>query len=364
MAPWTPHLPPVFRSRTSRLSPRNRTAKCWLRLPPLLDDVYAIEVLPDGKLLVAGQFSFVNGVQRRRIARLNADGSLDTNFLASGEGTGNDVESMALQPDGKILLGGPFGLFGTNSRAGIVRLLENGEFDPSFDPQPGAGSTVLAVAAQGNGGVLVGGNFRTFQGVPRDALVRLHSNGRLDTSFVPPLIHYHTVYAIAVLPDDKIIVGGHASGPGASSFGTFLRLHPNGALDTSFAEAGGIGLERRGNDQGRPFVMRLALHTSGRIYIGGYFTHFNGFARPGVARIHGNPELTDLEYDDGVFSANLLTDPERVYDFQRAFPGTNDFGTNWSTRSTIAGDGSEWHLMDTNSNAGTGFYRVRASSHP
>src|SRR5262249_40113691 len=83
--------------------------------------VYALAVQPDGKLLLGGFFTQVNGTPRARIARLNADGSLDTSF-DPGSGANNFVQALAVQPDGKVLLGGGFSQVNGTPRNTIARL--------------------------------------------------------------------------------------------------------------------------------------------------------------------------------------------------------------------------------------------------
>ena len=70
--------------------------------------VNAVAVQPDGKILVGGFFDAVSGTDRQGLARLNADGSLDATFIPPLVAPG--VKAIALQPDGKILVGGGFGI--------------------------------------------------------------------------------------------------------------------------------------------------------------------------------------------------------------------------------------------------------------
>jgi len=97
------------------------------------NDVFTTAIQPDGKIIIGGQFTAYNGTTRNRVARLNADGSLDTAF-DPGSGANNTVLTSALQSDGKIIIGGEFNsLNGTNIRA-IARINADGSFDKSFNP--------------------------------------------------------------------------------------------------------------------------------------------------------------------------------------------------------------------------------------
>ena len=110
------------------------------------------------------------------------EGPLDSSFNP-GEGLNNDGRAIAIQPDGRAVVGGDFTMVDGHTRGRIVRFHEDGRVDTSFDPGPGFDDDVLAVALQPDGKVLVGGKFRTFNGVSRKGLARLNVDGSLDTSF-------------------------------------------------------------------------------------------------------------------------------------------------------------------------------------
>jgi hypothetical protein len=74
--------------------------------------VLALAVQPDGKILVGGRFTSLNGRPRSRIGRLNGDGTLDLNFDPQAS---DWVSSIALLPDDKVMLGGGFNWVGSHS---------------------------------------------------------------------------------------------------------------------------------------------------------------------------------------------------------------------------------------------------------
>jgi uncharacterized delta-60 repeat protein len=141
------------------------------------DPVYSLAVQPDGRVLIGGRFFAVNGVNRSHIARLNADGSLDTSFLNGLAGTDYDVTSLALQPDGRVLIGGEFTTVNGVTRNGVARLNADGSLDTTFlNGLAGANSTVSCLAVRPDGRVLIGGYFTTVNGAPRDVVARLHGS--------------------------------------------------------------------------------------------------------------------------------------------------------------------------------------------
>lgn len=140
-----------------------------------LPAVFAIAVQPDGKVLVGGFFSAIGGATQSNVARLNADGSLDLAFNPSVAGVDGMVYAIALQPDGKIILGGNFTSVNHVPLAGVARLTPAGSVDPEFNPGLGIAGvgTVKSLALALDGSVYLGGDFTRFDGQSRDGVARL-----------------------------------------------------------------------------------------------------------------------------------------------------------------------------------------------
>src|SRR5262249_47711501 len=143
------------------------------------------------------------------LGRLNPNGTLDGSFNPAPEA---DVLSLAVQADGKILVGGWFTGLGGQPRSRIGRLNVNGTLDTSFnpgatyDPSPNV-TRVESLAVQADGRILVGGWFTTLGGRPRNHLARLKADGTLDTDFNPGADS--DVLTLAVQADKKIMLGGN-----------------------------------------------------------------------------------------------------------------------------------------------------------
>jgi uncharacterized delta-60 repeat protein len=136
--------------------------------------VRSVAVQSDGKVLIGGSFGTYNGTSRGFVARLNSDGSLDTGFLATGAGANDIVTSVAVQSDGKVLIGGSFGTYNGTSRGFVARLNSDGSLDTGFlATGAGASDTVYSVAVQSDGKVLIGGVFTTYNGTSRGHVARL-----------------------------------------------------------------------------------------------------------------------------------------------------------------------------------------------
>ena len=142
--------------------------------------VLSLALQPDGKVLIGGSFTSYNNILRNSIARLNADGSLDASFnpgTGVGGGTFPRVNSLALQPDGKVLIGGGFSAYNGTPRRYVARLNADGSLDASFNPGTGADASVYTVALQSDGKVLISGIFTSYNGTPRRYVARLNSDG-------------------------------------------------------------------------------------------------------------------------------------------------------------------------------------------
>jgi uncharacterized delta-60 repeat protein len=243
-------------------------------------NVTGLAVQPDGKILLSGNFTSVNGTARTNIARLNADGGLDTGFNPSVS-AGGVVPALVLQPDGKILLGGTFTSVNGTARTNIARLNADGSLDTSFDPASGANNFVYELALQPDGKVLVGGAFSSVGGSTRRGIARLNANGSLDTSFNPVLNTGSSVWSFAVQPDASVIIGGAFTSVNSIARNNIARLNADGSLDTSFDPASGA------NDS----VLALALQGDGKALIGGTFTSANGTPRYRLARLGSSEQL-------------------------------------------------------------------------
>jgi uncharacterized delta-60 repeat protein len=233
-------------------------------------------VQPDGKILVGGEFTSLGGggtgsAGHHYIGRLNADGSLDANFNC---GASANVNTIALQHDGGILVGGDFrmlggGSTGTSTRNYLGRLRDDGGLDSSFDT--GANGNVWSIVVQSDGKILVGGEFTALGGgfgtSVRNHIGRLNPDGTVDTSFDPGA--NGPVTAIAVQADGKIVVGGRFSTLGGGGIGTSSRnyigrLNPDGSLDTEF------------NPGASYYVNAIVVQPDQKILLGGGFTSLGG----------------------------------------------------------------------------------------
>ncbi|WP_299819832.1 T9SS type A sorting domain-containing protein [uncultured Pontibacter sp.] len=285
--------------------------------------VHAIALQPDGKILVAGGFSSYKGTFSRKIARLNADGSLDESFDI-GYGFFNDILSMVLQPDGKVIVGGTFTSINSTARNRIARLNADGSLDTSFNPGQGFNSNVQAMVLQPDGKVVVGGYFSTFNGVSRSRIARLNDDGSLDVTFTVGTGFITSqnsfIRALALQPDGKIVAGGAIAQYNGTNRRMIARINADGSLDNSFNAAIKSGTSVGFND----YVSSITLQSDGKIMVGGEFTAFYGNSSNininRIARLHTNGSLDTSfnpgtgfsHYDDNIYAITILPDSKMI----------------------------------------------------
>ena len=269
------------------------------------NSVRATAVQPDGKILIAGDITRVSGQVARGIARVNRDGTSDSQFSTTLDGT---FLAICLQEDGRILVGGSYIRRDAFNFDHLRRVSTNGVIEPDFNPQfnpLGGGARVMSLAVQPDGKILVGGIFDHVDGgggsLWRRALCRLLPNGTLDATFDPS--PNAEVTALALQPDGKILLSGLFTNLAGHSCNGMGRLHPDGSFDETFVTAV--------NGQ----VLSFALQTDGDILLGGFFTSVSGQPRQGLARLHPNGAVDQSftnSANDGVYGVMVQSDGKAV----------------------------------------------------
>ncbi|MEP7148733.1 MAG: FG-GAP-like repeat-containing protein, partial [Acidobacteriota bacterium] len=194
-------------------------------------DVYRIALQSDGKILIGGSFTQVNGANRNGIARLNFDGTLDTTFNFFG-GANGTVYDIAIQTDGKLIIAGEFtGVNFDTARKYIARLNSDGSLDTGYAPSVNA--PVYALKFQPDGRLLIGGDMTLVNGVARTRFARLNANGSLEPSF--NISTNDTVRSIELQADGKILYAGEFTKTnGQSTVGIGRLLNPAVPARTPF----------------------------------------------------------------------------------------------------------------------------------
>jgi uncharacterized delta-60 repeat protein len=267
--------------------------------------VQAIALQSDGKILVGGSFSNYNGTtNRNRLVRLNADGTTDTAFCTNavdGSKFNNQLTAIAVQADGKILVGGYFlDYAGTTGRSWLIRLFQDGTLDTDFCTTASDGNVnqwVWAITVQSDGKILLGGDFTNYKTTNRNRLVRLNSDGSLDTTFSDNAAGgskiNSTVKSIQQQADGKILVAGYFFNYGGTSQRSWLlRLKDDGTLDTDFMTVAVDGNKMN-------FQIESISLTPYKIYLGGGFINVRG--------VTGRDRLFKMNYDGSLDNSGFLT---------------------------------------------------------
>lgn len=238
-------------------------------------NVTAVAVQSDGRVLVMGSFTSFNGSPSGRIVRLMDSGMLDATFLP-GTGTNSDIYAGALDASGRLVIAGNFTAFNGTTRRYLARLRVNGTVDPAFDPGLGPNAAVYTVAIQRDGKVLAGGFFTSFNGsTPASRIARLNANGTYDGSFNPGSGFNSWVYTIVHQGDGKLLVGGDFTSFNGTARNRFARLNTDGSLDTGFMTGA----------TANNWVYAITWQPEGKVTVAGGFTSFAGTARNRIVRL-------------------------------------------------------------------------------
>jgi len=301
------------------------------------DQVLALALQADGKILVGGNFSSFNETPRNRIARLNTNGTVDMSFYSTN-GPDFGVNAVAVQTDGKAIIGGIFSSVDGVSRNHIARLNSNGILDPTFDPGFGTDYNVFDVIVQPDGQMLLAGAFQTVHSTPANAVARLNPDGSPDGSFNSAISPGESVNSIALQLDGKVIAVG--------DIGLAVRLNRDGSVDSGF------DLGREPDDD----VRAVELQNDGDVLIGGLFASVNNVSERHLARLNGNVPLLNIVKTGPTFTVSVPTGFGKTYTLQ----SQNFIGATWTNvpLAMINGNGTTRQLQDTNATTVQRFYRV------
>lgn len=286
-----------------------------------------LAVQPDGKIIVGGLFSSLGGVARTNLGRINADGTLDTNFNA---GTPLSyfyrVQTLALQPDGKILVGGFFTNLCGQARTNLGRLNANGTLDASFNP--GVNGMVYSLAVQADGNILIGGWFTTLGGQWHTNIGRLTASGTGDSTFNAAV--NDDVRSLTLQNDGRILAAGYFTTADGQGRNHLARFNANGGLDTAF------------NVPANDFVSSVVLQSDAKILVGGSFTALSNQACTNIGRlINTEPSTETLTFNAS--TANWVRGGAGPEVWRTTFEASTN-GNDWTTLGDGTRIGNGWQL--------------------
>lgn len=306
-----------------------------------------IIAMPDGKIFVGGWFTNYNGTAANRIAKLNSDGTLDSSFNpGTAASNGGDVNEILVLPDGKIIVAGNFGYFNGIAKNYIVRLLPSGELDTSFEGAvPNA--YLNAVALQADGKLVAGGN-------TGKRIHRLNIDGSVDASFNIGAGFDAQVHSLAIQSDGKILVGGYFNSFDGNAAKGIIRLNSDGTRDASFDMGSGFFY----SSNNIPSITEIKVLDDGKILVSGQFVSYNGVSSKSLIRLQANGSVdTSFNIGTG-FAINATAigtvtavkiQPDGKYLIGGNFNLIND--QNYKNIVRLNTDGS----IDSSINFGSGF---------
>jgi uncharacterized delta-60 repeat protein len=314
--------------------------------------VAAIILQSDGKLIIAGKFTHFNDIPRNHIARLNEDGSLDDTF-DPGKGPDDEVHSLALQTDGKIVIGGLFTSYNDITRNHLARLDSGGSLDTSFDPGDGPDGAVpvRAIVIQPDDKFIVGGDFTNIDGIRRWRVARLNTDGSVDLNYDTSMGPNDRVHTIVLQSDGKALIGGLFTEVNSTTCNGIARLNTDGSLDTNFSP--GSGAEAG--------VHHIATQLDGKIIIGGFFTQVDGEAHRYIARLNGG-EWPAITSDDPKFHWGYGETFEHTFTAS-GFPVPGFYISGGKLPPGLTLDGETGELSGTFTQLGTYQFKVTACNY-
>jgi uncharacterized delta-60 repeat protein len=292
--------------------------------------VDAIVLLPLGQILIGGDFTSVNGVQRTSIARLNGDGTVDQSFNAGAVTAANSqiIVDIALQAD-KILVAGFFDSIGGGTAKGIARLNASGGLDATFNVGgAGVNGGVETILVQSDNRIVLGGFFTSYNGTPRVDLARVNTDGSLDTNFVPNISNnFNTVYDVTILRSKKILIVGNFDTVDGQFANRIARLKSDGSLDRSFRSGTGSPVD---------YVFVALLQNDNRVLIGGSFAAVQGRPRNRIARL-ANGTAGDFD-GDGRSDISVFRPADGTWYLQQSYAGFSAFQFGLSSDTLVPAD--------------------------
>ncbi len=333
--------------------------------------VYAIATYPTnsifaGKVVIAGSFTTVNGVSQANIARLNADGSLDTNFVVNADAI---VRTLAIQTDGSVFAGGEFAHINGGVATRLAHINTDGSLDTAFSTAaaPGIDFTVTAIGLQSDNRIVVGGQFLTANGLIRNHIARLLPSGAPDLTINFGDGANGDVDAIAIQPDDQmILIGGGFTEYNDASAPYLTRLYGGSVTGSGAFEFTSSAYSVNENGLQAAITVRRAGGSSGPNPdgSGNVSVQFSTLPGTAVAGVNYTPVTNNIVFGPGeviqtVFVPimdDLVVTPDKTVNMVLANPSasailgdqTNAVLTILNTDNTISFSGPNYQVAKNN----------------
>lgn len=248
--------------------------------------VTVVKAQTNGKILVGGNFTSYNSQSANRIIRLNSDGSWDKTFQTTVLGYG--VSKIEVLANNQILIAGDFNEVNGTPAYGIALLNPDGQLDPNFSSGTAfisaswSYSGIIGLTIQPDQKIIVTGNFTTYNGISCNGIIRLLPNGSIDPVFNTSGVDGF-IYKTLIQPDGKLIVAGNFGNCQGNPAISICRLTDNGNFDPTFQPGTTISTA--------DFIFDLAFQSNGKVLACGNFSSFNGQTFGGLMRLNGDGSI-------------------------------------------------------------------------
>lgn len=282
-----------------------------------------------------------------KIKIYSQDGSIDPTFNV-GSGFNGAVYDIKVLPDNKLIAVGTFTSYKGITCNRIIKLNTDGSIDTTFKTGTGLDNWAYALAIQNDGKIIIAGNFSTYNDTLIGArIARLNPNGSIDQTFNTGNGFGNNVFALKIQNDGKIIAGGQFQNYDTSIVENIVRINPNGSIDNTF----NIGTGFSGINT---FVRCLSIDENNKILVGGTFNIYNGNSVNNIVRLN-NDGSYDSSFSIGMGFNSYVLD---IFPYSNKYLITGDFtnynGNNANRIINLNNDGS----IDNTFIYGTGFNAV------
>jgi len=310
----------ILRYQVARLNPDGTLD---MSFPNIKDDpsgyVYSIIIQPDGKILIGGANLYFGMDNYSSITRWNSNGTIDNSFYHTPRQIDGSVKSMCTQSDGKVIIGGNFKIPNTNIYINLIRLNSDGVIDTSFDIGVGCNASVNNITIHPNNKILVSGNFTSYKNEFHNRIICLNTNGGVDVLFNIRTGFNDKVFAISTQANGKVLVGGNFTSYQGKTYKRLTRLNPDGSIDDTFNTGSGFD----GN------VHSIVTQPDGKILVGGSFTSYQDQSFNKLIRLNSDGSIdntfTVLPFNNTVYVITLQGDGKILvggsfYSFNNSLP--------------------------------------------
>ncbi len=271
--------------------------------------VYSLAIDSNGKILVAGAFSSFDSKPLGRLVRLNPDGSIDSTFASTPPD--GFIYSAAVQTDERIIIGGTFSTVGNSRRIDVARLLPDGRLDWDFNPGWGVhgfdtAQYVRSVLPAADGKLYISGNVKRANDEVRAGVVRLTETGEVDPTFFtvagrPEGGLFSDVHCVAADRNGRLLLSGQSLYVNGLSRPILARINTDGSVNSTFGNSTNAGTSDAG------YGNAIAILPDDKIVAVGNFTVAGGLPRNRIARFFGGAGAAEPPNMTSVTACNLPT---------------------------------------------------------